>query len=141
RCRQLVPDLDLVAVRVMADEVGLAGAEFALLGHRAAGRFHGGRGDVDVCWVDETEAEVDDATLAAGALLVLLEHQHVAAPRRLQLHETVALVNDYRAEDGAVEVSGALEVAHRDGGVGEPVGLDGHGLAMSGRRFTTSASS
>src|SRR5687768_9578823 len=87
RRRQLVPELDLVAVRVLEEDVRLPGTKLAAPQHAPARLLHHLDGNVDVGRIDETKAEMRDAAGAPRTRCPLLEHEHVAAARRLRLDE------------------------------------------------------
>ena len=91
--RQLVPDLDLVAIRIGREQVRFAGHELALILHRPAGSRHRAGGGADVFGILQPEAKMRDPAGLAGALGFLLEDDHVARTRRLQLREAVLPVD------------------------------------------------
>src|SRR6185369_3694209 len=103
RRRRLVPDLDFVAVRVGEEDIGLAGAEFALAQDGATGLFDRLRCGPDVGRIGEAEAEVGDAPGLADPLLAFFEYQHVAAARRLRLDQAGLVVDRDDAEHLLVE--------------------------------------
>jgi hypothetical protein len=127
--RELVPDLDLVAVEIPAEEVRLARTEFAAAKDGPASGLDRLGGGVDVVGAYEPEAEVSDTgrladRAALGGRLSALEDQRVTVAGGLHLHE-VAIVEDHnRSEDLAVEARRALRIRHPKRDVGETVSAD-----------------
>ena len=101
--RQLVPDLELVPVRIDREQVGLARHELSLLADRSAGAFDRLPGGVDLVGRHQPESKVGDASRPAGALRRLLEHEHVAGAGRLQLGEPLASLHFHGAADLLIE--------------------------------------
>src|SRR5262245_26552215 len=123
RCWQFVPDLDLVAVRIGREQIRLARHELAPLLDFPAGSLHRARRRADVLRTLEAKTEVRDAARLARLLLLLLEHEHVARSRGLQLNEAVLLVHLDGAEHLTVELRRAIHIAHRERHVRQSVGL------------------
>src|SRR2546427_5530810 len=123
--RQLVPNLDLVPVRIGGEDVRLTRTEFALALDDSAGALDRARGPIDVRRPQEAEPEVRDAAGLAGFRpLRLLEHDDVTGPGRLDLNEVVVPVHFHGAEDLSVESRSAIEIAHGKRNVSQPVRAD-----------------
>ena len=84
----LVPDLDLVPIGIGEEHVGLSGHELAATLDRSASLTD--RGFVPPMSLAplQAEAEVHHATCLACLARLALEHQHVAASRRLRLNKS-----------------------------------------------------
>jgi hypothetical protein len=101
--RQLVPDFDLIPIRVAAEQVGFPWAELALAQNPATGAFHGPRCGADIRRIYETETEVSYSAWFSSPLARLLKHKHVAAPRCLSLDEALLAVHGHNAEHLSIE--------------------------------------
>jgi hypothetical protein len=75
RRRELVPELDLVTVRVGEEDVRLSRAELAPAKYATACLLHGSDRRIDVRGVDEAKAELRDPAALAHMLAAFLEHE------------------------------------------------------------------
>ena len=123
--RQLVPHLDLVAVRVFEKDIGLARDKLASLGDFPARLLNGACSLVDVPRIRQAEAEVSDAAgLSDLVALADLENNDVLAAGRLRLDETPLTVNRQHAKHVMVKLKRPIEIADGECEVGEAEGFD-----------------
>jgi hypothetical protein len=111
--RKLVPDLHIVAIRILKKDVWLARNELAVLTHLAAGGSNGCHSALDVRGALQPEAEVCDAADLAGLAWLAFKDQYVTAAWCLGLDEVSLCVHRHDAEDRLVEVQRPLRIAHR----------------------------
>src|SRR6185436_18970820 len=88
--RVLVPELDLVTVRILDEGEGLVPSEIAALLHIAASGFDRRQRRVDRPGTGQPETEMDRSAGSSGALRIHLEGEHVIRTgpehlRRLQI--------------------------------------------------------
>jgi hypothetical protein len=96
-----------------------------VVANRTAGGPDGGERVHDVSRATQAEPEVHDATGLAGPARLALEDEHVAAARRLSLHEVPLFADRDDAEDRLIEGEGTLWIANGQRYVREAVRLHG----------------
>src|SRR5690349_20243865 len=121
---QLVPDLDLVAIGILKEYVGLSRHELSAARDPPARVFDCPGCFVDVAWVSETKTEVFDSAGFADAIPARLQYQNVLRARRLCLDEVRPTVDSQHAEHVVIELKRAVEITHRQREVSEAEGLD-----------------
>src|SRR4029453_10217366 len=82
--RQFVPDLHIVAIWILEEDVWLARNELAVLAHFAARCANGCQSSLDVCSAFQPEAEVSHAAGLTSVPRLALKDEHVAAAPRLR---------------------------------------------------------
>src|SRR5437868_11565035 len=85
--RELVPNLDLVAVGVTEEHVRLARHELSAMLDRATGFLDGVSSLVYITGVGQTEPEMLDASRLSNVVGAFLEDEDVARPRSLCLQK------------------------------------------------------
>jgi len=103
RCRQLVPNLQLIAVWIPTKQIRFARAKLSLAENSASGCFDSSHGPLDVCGIDKTKAKMHDASSASGQIWISLKHKHVARARGLRLNEVFVFIDRDRTEYFLVE--------------------------------------
>jgi hypothetical protein len=66
RCRQLVPNLQLIAVWIPTKQIRFARAKLSLAENSASGCFDSSHGPLDVRGIDKTKAKMHDASTATA---------------------------------------------------------------------------
>src|SRR2546427_756480 len=120
----LVPDFDLIAIRVVDIRVREPGGELAAAEEPAAGALDFLHGGVDVLGADEPEPEVLDASGGAGGFGLALEGKDVVAARSLDLDAVAVAVVLLDAEDFPVEAQRAFGVADGETDVRQSMRFD-----------------
>jgi len=119
--RELVPDLEQIAIAVARVQVRLAWTKITLLLDHSTGGNHALRCRVDRRRVDETKSKMRDSAGLADVALASLKHQHVARAGRLRLDELVPAIHGDHAEHRFIKAERALDIGHRECEVREPV--------------------
>jgi hypothetical protein len=103
RCRQLVPNLQLITVWVPTKQIRFARAKLSLAENRSSGCFDSSHGPLDVCAIDKTKGKMHDSSGASGQIWISLKHKHVARARGLRLNEVFVFIDRDRTEYFLVE--------------------------------------
>ena len=103
RCRQLVPNLQLITVWVPTKQIRFARAKLALAENSSSGCFDSSHGPLDVCGINKTKAKMHDASSASGQLWISLKQEHVARTGSLHLNEVFVFIDRDRTEYFLVE--------------------------------------
>src|SRR6185503_18668113 len=122
--RDLVPDLDFVAVGIVEEEVRLAGDELAALLDGSTRFPHDILRVLNVLRPLQTKSKVHHAARLSCLPRLALEDDHVATAWRLDLNEVLALVDRNDAEHVLIKARRALRISHGEGHVCETVRLD-----------------
>src|SRR5438874_9603174 len=122
RSRQLIPNLDLVAVGITEEQVWLARTKLTMADDISPGSFHGPQRQFNIGGIEQPKTEMGDSSGQTSPGCSLLKDENVPGAGRLRLNKALLLVDCDDAEHLLIKPQGAPGILNRESDVRQTMG-------------------